>query len=771
MNFRPTVARLVPLLVLASLVFSDQSAAARVEDDPFAGPVLDGCRWDDWSTAGGRAVSNGALTLTTSATSAPSSATVYSQYRLRGDFTYDVAVSASGAWAATIPSTDRVLAYLGFYVENGTRFFIALSKNGTQPQIIVFSQSSGTAGDLVQIPVGASNARLRIVRSAKVLTFQFDVGNGWQMAASVANIGEDGLVSIGANTSGTPRQLVAAFSNFALASGTSTFRPYVAQAVLPRAEFHAGVTVADYLAKRIWGPHYAVIDPLTPLAANGVGWVRAGVTTTSEPSLGTTPVEKWSTLPLTGGNYQRNNEPVWWSSREYTAQILREAAARGMRLDVFLFLSDREASAGVQNAPSAWRGLSVADTAVKVRDSAFETAQYFLSQGLNVEVYEIGNEIDFGILNFLANDRIPLPPGVAFDVTYMTQQVWPTEATLLKAAIAGIRAAQPKAKILLHIAGLEYSPANIRAKGFFKAMIDNGVEFDFAGVSLPYPGFPWRLDKYGATCWFQKLQETVDYIAELGKPTVLTEITYFAHPDPNASAPMPEFPYTPQGQASWLRETLRFAATNPNVAGVNYFYPDILPVPTGPGLFDVDDTPLPAVAEFARLAHALAPSTLAIEYYNAVFDHYFITPVAVEIGLLDAKTPPFQDWSRTGFAFNGYVNATAPAGSVAICRFFNSSFAPKSSHFYAPHGLGCEATLSTFPDWKLEDDKLFTAMLPDATGACPAGTIPVYRLYNNGMGGAPNHRFVTSLVERQKMVDKGYTPEGNGIGVGMCAPQ
>ena len=70
----------------------------------------------------------------------------------------------------------------------------------------------------------------------------------------------------------------------------------------------------------------------------------------------------------------------------------------------------------------------------------------------------------------------------------------------------------------------------------------------------------------------------------------------------------------------------------------------------------------------------------------------------------------------------------------------------------------------------LEDDKLFNTMLPDDTGVCPAGTIPVYRLYNNGMGAAPNHRFVTSLVERQKMIDQGFVPEGSGIGVGMCAP-
>ena len=166
-----------------------------------------------------------------------------------------------------------------------------------------------------------------------------------------------------------------------------------------------------------------------------------------------------------------------------------------------------------------------------------------------------------------------------------------------------------------------------------------------------------------------------------------------------------------------------------------------------------------------------APTVPVVEYYNPVLDHYFITSVAGEVTLLNARQPPFQDWVPTGLSFKGYANAAAPAGSVAICRFFNSTFAPKSSHFYAPHGLGCEATIASFPDWKLEDDKLFNALLPDAGGACPTGTVEVYRLYNSGMGGAPNHRFVTSLAERQTMINKGYVPEGNGIGVGMCAPQ
>jgi probable HAF family extracellular repeat protein len=158
-----------------------------------------------------------------------------------------------------------------------------------------------------------------------------------------------------------------------------------------------------------------------------------------------------------------------------------------------------------------------------------------------------------------------------------------------------------------------------------------------------------------------------------------------------------------------------------------------------------------------------------IEYYNAVFDHYFVTPVAAEIALLDARTAPFQDWSRTGYSFKAYVGVPAPAATVPICRFFNASFAPKSSHFYAAQGTSCEATLAQFPDWKLEDAALFTTALPSASGTCPLGTVPVYRLYNNGMGGAPNHRFVTSPGERQIMIGRGYVPEGDGLGVGMCS--
>ena len=66
---------------------------------------------------------------------------------------------------------------------------------------------------------------------------------------------------------------------------------------------------------------------------------------------------------------------------------------------------------------------------------------------------------------------------------------------------------------------------------------------------------------------------------------------------------------------------------------------------------------------------------------------------------------------------------------------------------------------------------MFNVPMPDPAGNCPAGTRPVYRLYNNGQGAAPNHRFTTDLGTRAAMIlVKGWIPEGYGVGVSMCSP-
>jgi cytochrome c2 len=161
---------------------------------------------------------------------------------------------------------------------------------------------------------------------------------------------------------------------------------------------------------------------------------------------------------------------------------------------------------------------------------------------------------------------------------------------------------------------------------------------------------------------------------------------------------------------------------------------------------------------------AAPPTSLAIEYYHAAFDHYFVTAIADEITKLDNGT--FAGWTRTGRQFKVFT-ATGNALS-AVCRFFSTSFAPKSSHFYTALANECTAVKAN-PDWQFEAEVFFVAQ-PAVDGSCASGTIPVYRVYNNGQGAAPNHRLTTELEVRAQMLAKGWIAEGAGIGVTMCVP-
>ena len=155
-----------------------------------------------------------------------------------------------------------------------------------------------------------------------------------------------------------------------------------------------------------------------------------------------------------------------------------------------------------------------------------------------------------------------------------------------------------------------------------------------------------------------------------------------------------------------------------------------------------------------------------IEYSYAAFDHYFITSNPDEIRKLDSEGP--TGWVRTGFQFNAY--AAPKENSAPVCRFFSAAFAPKSSHFYTPFAAEC-AIRQADPAWTLESTDAFDIAAPAADGSCAAGLTPVYRLYNNGQGEAPNHRYTTDLTVRAQMIAQGWVPEGLGPNaVEMCSP-
>jgi len=153
-----------------------------------------------------------------------------------------------------------------------------------------------------------------------------------------------------------------------------------------------------------------------------------------------------------------------------------------------------------------------------------------------------------------------------------------------------------------------------------------------------------------------------------------------------------------------------------------------------------------------------------VEYHHAEWDHFFMTALPDEIAKLDNGT--FAGWSRTGQAFDVFVSGTPDTSEV--CRFFSTSFAPKSSHFYTPSASEC-ASVKANPNWQFEA-AVFNVVLPAADGTCAQGTQPLYRLYNDGMGAAPNHRYTTDLDTFTIMQQLGWKPEGAGVGVIACVP-
>ena len=193
-----------------------------------------------------------------------------------------------------------------------------------------------------------------------------------------------------------------------------------------------------------------------------------------------------------------------------------------------------------------------------------------------------------------------------------------------------------------------------------------------------------------------------------------------------------------------------------------------LAIDIGIGVSAQTGTPVRLAATGQGVAPRLvAGTTLAIEYYNATRNRYFLTDLAVEESLLDSGAIP--GWQRTGYSFWVFpATAPPPAGTSPVCRFYGKPQAGLDSHFYSASAAEC-AALRALPDaWIEETPALFYAYLPDPTGACPPNSSPIYRFFD----GKPDsdHRY---LMYFDGIAAPGWIAEGYGapVPVAMCVPQ
>ena len=158
--------------------------------------------------------------------------------------------------------------------------------------------------------------------------------------------------------------------------------------------------------------------------------------------------------------------------------------------------------------------------------------------------------------------------------------------------------------------------------------------------------------------------------------------------------------------------------------------------------------------DYVAPAAELADERKVVEFYNPSLDHYFITAEPAEIAMLDQGVI-VPGWQRTGFEFKSWTPGSS--AGVAACRFFGTPGRGPNSHFFTIDANECTIVKAN-PDWTFEG--LAFQALPINLAICAADRAVIWRLYNNGMGGQANHRYLTSHSEIGDMIGSGWLLEG-----------
>ncbi len=231
-----------------------------------------------------------------------------------------------------------------------------------------------------------------------------------------------------------------------------------------------------------------------------------------------------------------------------------------------IFLSDDWAAIDNQPIPKIFEGLSFEERLAEIEEYSKNVTQHFIDEGVNMEFYEIGNEIDFGLCGVYATDKDP-----RYNLTWLREKIWYNESRIINASIKGIRQIDPTAKIMLHIAISD--PAF--ATAFYTAMRDYGIPYDIIGLSHhPVAGGDRSNNGF---------KETVKILSSSGLPgsnqIVIPETSYSSQNNGSIyfiywNRSITGFPLTPEGQKSWVLYQLEWNHQHPNVAGMNYWSPE-----------------------------------------------------------------------------------------------------------------------------------------------------------------------------------------------------
>ena len=306
-------------------------------------------------------------------------------------------------------------------------------------------------------------------------------------------------------------------------------------------------------------------------------------------------------MSAAGLNYVRlrvfvNPEDGFNDEAQLLAAAKQAYSTYGLPIYLDLEYSDTWAAPGQQAIPAAWSSDSFSALETATYNYADQIVAALAAQGTAPGMVQVGNEINAGML---------LPDGSTSD--------WPQLADLLKEGVAGVKAADSSAKIVLHLAG---SDDLATLESWYSTAIADGVDFDVIGISY-YDYWDGRLDV---------LQTDLDGLAaEYGKPVMVAETAYPWTMD-NASGVNsvtssnttldPGYAATTAGQQENFRDVLSIVQAVPNGLGLGAFYWEpTWTIVSGNGwsttditsetgwenqaMWNLSDVALPAISDFA----------------------------------------------------------------------------------------------------------------------------------------------------------------------------
>lgn len=250
--------------------------------------------------------------------------------------------------------------------------------------------------------------------------------------------------------------------------------------------------------------------------------------------------------------------------------------------------------------PGAWETLTIGQMADALEQYGALVAQKFEDKGVTVNVWDLGNEVDFGTAGVSV---APMPgayeseqgpnwykapnavnPTIGTEsvnsllamtepdrIAWLETNLWPYEAQLLNAVREGILTVFPDAKFSTHIS--QSLSANF-AIAFYEAMEDNGFPVDELGFSFFPSAFASSND---SILVFQYAMKAVKdhfakpiFLAEFAYPSGAMSGTYAAWGNQQKG-----YLLKPEGQSELLRDLSSWAAAL-GFSGIRPWAPDLV---------------------------------------------------------------------------------------------------------------------------------------------------------------------------------------------------